>query len=875
MKEHAKSRTMSVVFIWLLQLTAASCLAQHPVQSFYNRELINDIKILEQVKGAIEINRIEVIPADGPAIPYLELINGDIKSFSGKVGVSIPLPELPSWWQFAHWWEVEVEAVWTPTRAVANFILECFDENGAPIARVPLIERPAPCILGFPIPDIPDVTNNMTPQRYHFPLVAVPKAKTSDPSRKAVCANLTFWFTDWHGTVRIKSLKIRPFQFTAELKEQWRVEGPYTFGGLPWFEPTYLSSYTSVSGAASKGGKIVGYRSYSSPSSAIMGTDEGVIHDTLRDTGHKLLAAAGMHSMRYHGLWEDLEPARRCYLFDRIEALIEELAYYGAEIGVMTVHGMPVWAYSRTIEDVPDELAARMTTWNIIFPPDDWNDYEEFVRRLVSRFKGRIIRWEVWNEPNSHVWGVRDPRKSYQQFLMRFYTEAKKIDPDCIVQCGRVGWWIHDMLRDGMGEYMDEIALHPYPGAAQGGAEEVIRQFREVQLSLMAAGLHIPIEVTEWGLGASYPWTGPGAQNDEKAKAQRVEEILNAMKEVTRAVYWYTPIQANRQYGLLQYESDRYRPVDSYWAFGRVTGELSADGGPVKAHVIGPDMSVAQGQVARITLVAENTSNQKQNIKFWPVGFIDSIGIKSLEQIRQYDWTGTLGPGQRHEVTIEVQPQETAYGRYPVGLVIMNELSNCLALTDIWIESVAALSTVTASSCNAGSVEAINDLLTPVWSGDEDVPALVWMPEGNERSEWVQMDFGSLKRVSEVEIFWFADPVPHYPLRGRQSRYADIPASPLTENQRMDAHGMELINPAQDIAIRIEGYGNFATPQKWVLLYRDTQGNWKPVENVSGYGAEPNLFNRVRFKEVYTEALRIEIGLKPGKGGGVHEWRVR
>ncbi len=861
-----------VAILILIQSIVNSGFAQSSVQDYFNRCLLDSIEVLETTRGKIEVNEIQLPDGEGNLVKYIELINNEPQSFSGKVGVSVPLPRLPWWWQFAHWWEIDLEAVWTPTRAVGNFVLECFDENGVAIERIPLIERPTPNILGYPISDIPKLTNNMTPNRYHFPLVAVPKAKTSQPARHAERANLTFWFTDWHGTVRIKTLKIKPFNFTDELKEQWKVEGPYTFGGLPWFEPTYLSSDTSVTGA--ERGMIQGYRPYASPSDTKLGKNEGVIHDTLRDTGHKLLAAIGLRSMRYHALWEDMEPIRRRYDFEKIDMLMEELAYYGAEIGIMTVHGMPQWAFSKTIEDVPDDMAARLTTWKVIFPPDDWNDYETLVRNMVSHFKGRIKRWEVWNEPNSHVWGIKDPRKGYQQFLMRFYTEAKKIDPDCVVQCGRVGWWIHDMLREGMGDYMDEITLHPYPGANQGDVNTVIRQFREVQLSFMAAGMRIPIEVSEWGLGASYPWTGPGAQDGERMKAQKAEEILNAMKEVTNSVYWYIPIQANRQYGLIQYESDRYRPVDSYWAFGRVTGDLKKEGGAVKAIVVMPGKPVAKGQSSNIRLIAENTSDQTQNITFFPVGFVNSLGISSLQEIRSKDWRGTLLPGEKYETNIKVQPQDNSYGRYPLGLVVLSDSGNSVALEDLWVESIAALADVSVSSFDAGKVDAVNDLLIPVWSGDEDVPALVWSPRKQSVKQWVQLDFSKPENVSQVEIYWFADPQPHYPLKGRQSIYADVKAPQLAEGQRMDAHGMEVTNPAEDIKIAIEGYGNFEVPQNWKLLYRDKSGNWSPVKGNGVYPNDANRFNILNFEEIHTDALRIELELKAGKGGGVQEWRI-
>ncbi|HOX37702.1 MAG TPA: hypothetical protein PL033_06910 [Candidatus Brocadiia bacterium] len=45
-------------------------------------------------------------------------------------------------------------------------------------------------------------------------------------------------------------------------------------------------------------------------------------------------------------------------------------------------------------------------------------------------------------------------------------------------------------------------------------------------------------------------------------------------------------------------------------------------------------------------------------------------------------------------------------------------------------------------------------------------------------------------------------------------------------------------------------------------------------ENASEYGCKPDAFNEVKFKEVETTGLRIEVQLKPGFSGGILEWMV-
>ena len=57
------------------------------------------------------------------------------------------------------------------------------------------------------------------------------------------------------------------------------------------------------------------------------------------------------------------------------------------------------------------------------------------------------------------------------------------------------------------------------------------------------------------------------------------------------------------------------------------------------------------------------------------------------------------------------------------------------------------------------------------------------------------------------------------------------------------------------------------------MLYR-WEGQWRLVENVGPYGVAKDQFNEVRFTPIETDALRLEVELRPGCTGGILEWRV-
>ncbi|MDP6634797.1 MAG: glycoside hydrolase family 127 protein [Phycisphaerae bacterium] len=153
---------------------------------------------------------------------------------------------------------------------------------------------------------------------------------------------------------------------------------------------------------------------------------------------------------------------------------------------------------------------------------------------------------------------------------------------------------------------------------------------------------------------------------------------------------------------------------------------------------------------------------------------------------------------------------------------------------------IASTSRVTAS-IEKGSFGALNDQIIPVRSGDASRGVFVWNGKRGT-SEWVQYTFKKPGEVSSVEVYWY-------------TRFGT---------------GTKL-------------------PESWSLMYRDGD-EFKPVEAKGSYGVKPDQFNRVEFKPVKTDALRIVAKAqdkyletympakneKPKKmSAGILEWRVK
>ena len=105
----------------------------------------------------------------------------------------------------------------------------------------------------------------------------------------------------------------------------------------------------------------------------------------------------------------------------------------------------------------------------LYLPYDDpGNLWANFVRMMVTRYKGRINHWIIWNEPDlAHyddpglVWA--GSVKDYYQLLKVAYLTAKEIDPACKIHVtGTSYWWDHKYGREQwIKRFFDVVAADP------------------------------------------------------------------------------------------------------------------------------------------------------------------------------------------------------------------------------------------------------------------------------------------------------------------------------------------------------------------------------------------------------------------------------
>ena len=155
-----------------------------------------------------------------------------------------------------------------------------------------------------------------------------------------------------------------------------------------------------------------------------------------RELAVQMAAAAGYHWLRQEFPWEDIEihgkgdfedrrhePYRSAWdKYDQIVALAEQ---YDMEL-IVRLSNPPAW--SRAAGDDAGTYA----------PPDDFQDYADFVAAVVERYRGRVRYYQLWNEPNIYPeWGNQPVSpEEYTALLKAGAAAARAADPDVVIIAG-------------------------------------------------------------------------------------------------------------------------------------------------------------------------------------------------------------------------------------------------------------------------------------------------------------------------------------------------------------------------------------------------------------------------------------------------------
>jgi Cellulase (glycosyl hydrolase family 5) len=146
-----------------------------------------------------------------------------------------------------------------------------------------------------------------------------------------------------------------------------------------------------------------------------------------------LARSAGVSEIQTYATWWWLtrNGGTRSYEWSDLDRLIGAAERRGMRV-VLQLNGTPDWVHPDLASSVPNLMD------RIWYPPvrndTELGHWADFVNDVVSRYRGRVAHYELWNEPNLPMFWRPEPNvNDYAKLLRAGYYAAKQADPGATV----------------------------------------------------------------------------------------------------------------------------------------------------------------------------------------------------------------------------------------------------------------------------------------------------------------------------------------------------------------------------------------------------------------------------------------------------------
>lgn len=195
--------------------------------------------------------------------------------------------------------------------------------------------------------------------------------------------------------------------------------------------------------------------------------------------------------------WSDINYKEGVYNFNTLDIYVAMMEERNADI-IYTLNRTPQWASSQ-----PNNTNSTYGPGECA-PPTSMTYYDDYVTALVTRYKGKIKFYELWNEAQSSPMYCGTVQQMVT-LAQHAHQIIKAIDPNAqLMSPGVTGGagpgWLDSFLAAGGGNYIDGIAFHGYWNQYAEYGVQVVASYRTV-MAKYGAVAKLPMYDTEasWG----------------------------------------------------------------------------------------------------------------------------------------------------------------------------------------------------------------------------------------------------------------------------------------------------------------------------------------------------------------------------------------
>lgn len=289
------------------------------------------------------------------------------------------------------------------------------------------------------------------------------------------------------------------------------------------------------------------------------------------DDEYRILDELGAQAMRVDFTWSGIQPSATQWAFEEKDGYVDTALRHGKQVIALLDFD------NDTIEQDPVGKQRGM-----YIAPGDVPLFLEYVRQTVSRYKGRVYAWEIWNEPDiERFWA--GPMEEFYGLARQTAETVRQTDPEARIvgtaMTSPFGVWIPGGI-DGM-HISSALAQAQHPSGHLYVTDPRNYYLEFMKLIGAARRFKHPgsVWVTELGApdGGYYPW----GSETELLATHLMKAYVVATSIGIEKVVWYcfrdssaedqarSPRDAERFFGLLG-PGDVWKPsAYAYRLFGR------------------------------------------------------------------------------------------------------------------------------------------------------------------------------------------------------------------------------------------------------------------------------------------------------------------
>ena len=168
------------------------------------------------------------------------------------------------------------------------------------------------------------------------------------------------------------------------------------------------------------------------------------------------ISQLGVSHARIQSGWARTEQKKGKYDYAWLDEIVDGIVSQNVEPWISLGYGNPIYSSEVT-------LGAKIFT-----DEPTLQAWEKYVETTVARYKDRVHKWEVWNEPNQKV--NKDNPSTYTTLLVRTCEAIKRVDPQAqiaafalaSVDAAYLSHVLNDLKNMGKTDLFTHVSLHKY-----------------------------------------------------------------------------------------------------------------------------------------------------------------------------------------------------------------------------------------------------------------------------------------------------------------------------------------------------------------------------------------------------------------------------